>query len=406
MIKKLSFTVAGLVIFALALKLTLVLVAIKASEQIRSEAIKTLAFDYGSFSVSVSSGEIHYDNVSLKLFELKREVSVNRLTVDFGNPFGLMIGLPAMYFKDPSYVESVRLESAETEFLDEPFYEWLDEQNTTKPKLWSAALSCSGLNPLGRESFNKMGIENLAFDLYIELDQFAGAQPLNLNVTADLDKIARVKANWELKVQEKNQYEVQSIAFDVVEQGFFRRIYNSCGTNVPREAFVAQTVSAWQEMMAYAYIRMGSGLTDIMRDYLVAGGQVQIQADRKAPSKPIAPEEAREITEAWDLFAAVNQEESVRLNAYYEPPIIVEPIVAPTANATISEPASYVVLELQDLDLMTGQQLKLVLNNGKVFEGVAVVIGPHYVELVPVDGDGKVSFSLERIEIATIEVWR
>lgn len=81
---------AGLVIFALALKLTLVLVAMKASEQIRSEAIKALAFDYGSFSVSVSSGEIHYDNVSLKLFELKREVSVNRLTVDFGNPFGLI----------------------------------------------------------------------------------------------------------------------------------------------------------------------------------------------------------------------------------------------------------------------------------------------------------------------------
>lgn len=405
MMKKLSFSLAALVVLALVIKITMILVAVKASEQVRSDAIEKLSIDYGSFSVAMLSGKVHYQDISIKLFELKREVKVDRLSVDFGNAFGLIIGLPALYFRDISYIEGVRFEAAQTDFLDTTFYEWLDATQTSQPKLWSALFSCSGVEPLSEEDFNKMGIERFTFDLDITLDQFSGAQPLAWGVAADIEKIARIQASWSLLPTDKNLYSVENLSLNIVEQGFFRRIYNSCEAAVDRENFVTGVHSAWQTKMAEKYIRVSSGLSTAMRDYLLAGGQILIQAKREANEQDVLPNQARELTANWSLVAAVNQLDEVQLNAYYEPPIIVAPIAEPPKDSE-PLPPEYSVIETQDLELMTGKQLKLSMSNEKVFEGIASKIGPYYVELTPLDGDGKMSFSLERADIVTVEVWQ
>jgi hypothetical protein len=405
MIKKLSFSLAALVVLALIMKITMILVAVKASEQVRLEAIDKLSIDYGNFSVAMLSGEVHYQDISIKLFELKREVKVDRLSVDFGSAFGLVIGLPALYFKDPSYIEGVRLEAAQTAFFDTTFYEWLDGAQTSQPELWSALFSCSGVESLSEEDFNKMGIERFTFDLDITLDKFAGAQPLAWSMAADIEKIARIQADWSLLPKEKNLYLVDNLSLNIVEQGFFRRIYNSCEPAVDRENFATGVVSAWQTTMGEKHIRLSSGLSRAMRDYLLSGGQIQIRAKRDGYKQEVLPDEARELTADWNLVARVNQLDEVQLNAYYEPPIIVAPIAEPPKNSE-PLPPTYSVIEAQDLELMTGKQLKLSMSNEKVFEGIASKVGPYYVELTPIDGDGKVSFSLKRADIVTVEVWQ
>ncbi|KZZ47623.1 hypothetical protein A3758_34330 [Oleiphilus sp. HI0118] len=61
--------------------------------------------------------------------------------------------------------------------------------------------------------------------------------------------------------------------------------------------------------------------------------------------------------------------------------------------------------ELNPLDQLLGKQVRVRLFKEQEYEGSVKLIDEHQIEMIPLKGDGKVSYTFKLLEIERLEVW-
>lgn len=392
-----------LVVFLGGSKVALVIGASKLLSHAKTELVSVGALNYQSISTSLQDSEIVISNPTFKHFVLKKDFSAEQVRIKFDGNFDLMLGLVSALRSDYSALDQLIFDDFKTELPDQALYEALSDGLSPSIDLWFAFLTCDGQSSPTKTSFSKAGIEDPKAQVTVRF----GLPDSTLEF--DTSDFGRVIIEMDLLGQISGSGNGRINTVSYIDNGYFKRLAQTCDV-VPTdpESLSQGIINGWSNSLAAFDYRLSSSALSVVKDYIEQGGILRFSAGAATP----APREGvfgwQDAEFVADIDLQANDGETVALNLqqYIEPPV--QEVVSESAQK--AEPAYAEIsiateADLSPLEQLLGQQVRVSLFKGQQHEGSVKLIDQNQIEVIPLNGDGKVSYTFRLSEIEKLEVW-
>lgn len=402
--KRLTILVALLVLVSLGLaKLIVVVSAQQVFSQIKAQLVPYGSLNYGDIDTFLFEGKVTVDNITFKDFRYKQDIEATRATLEFGGGLSLLGGLLSIGNDDYASLSSLHLESFSVDLPTISLYERLSEGREFNAQNWLGWLTCDGSKAPVVSDLNALGIDSFSSDLYLQLS------PESSKLELDIRKLGRVLvfSNALEFLNGAQSFHVDALHY--VENGYFKRLENVCNTQTElqeggRTVLADQVVNGWAQFLNQRGYRFQEGALGMFRQYIEHGGVIEFTFEANQSDTLTGQDQYGWVSDVATASYAVsvNGTEPVLfgLAKYSAKP---EPVRANNTVLTL-EPA-YVEFDVELVEELLNKRIRVRLLNDKQFEGVLTDATEHQIVIVPLDGDGKFSYTLKRVEIAFLEVW-
>ena len=404
--KRFSVTVVVLLIVLVGgSKIAAMMGATKLFSNLKSELISVGALNYSSVSTSLRDSEIIVNEPRFKHFVLKKDFSAQKMRLKFESPLDMLIGMVSAFNANYSDVDQVFFDGLQMSIPDEALYDQLSEGIEPPLKYWFSFLSCPGYTSPTPEGLAAAGIDNPVADVSV---QVASGSSLMEFETPGIGRIG-IELDLLAWLSRRGGAEIKSVSY--VENGYFNRLAQTCkmseaeageASGFSREAFAEGVVNDWSKQLGNIGFRLSPDALAIIEQYIAKGGVLLFKSGDTVP----APEEGvygwqdERFSRSIDVRANDGLFAALGVQRYISPPVKVE-VVQPVEKP---EPA-YVATEIAEAPDLMGRQVRLVTLKGNQREGMVKLAEEHQIEIVPLNGDGKVSYLINLSEIETLEVW-
>jgi hypothetical protein len=371
--------------------------------QVKTELVSVGALNFQSVSTSLQDSEVVISKPTFKHFLLKKDFSAEQARLKFEGPVDMMLGLLSALGSDYSDLDQLILDDFETDLPDQLMYEQLSENLSLSIDQWFSFLSCSGESSPTKTSLAKAGIENLKAQVMVHLGLPESTIEFDTlgfgRVIIDTDLLAHLSGSGEGRLR--------SISY--IDNGYFKRLAQTCYHESEDSGSLSQSiVDGWSENLAMRGYRVSSSALSVIRTFIEQGGILRFSVGDAVP----AP---RDGLYGWQEAAFIARVE-VQSNDGEPVALELEQYFAPPIQETVSEPEqtaepAYIEVdlssetELNPLDQLLGKQVRVRLFKEQEYEGSVKLIDEHQIEMIPLKGDGKVSYTFKLLEIERLEVW-
>ena len=384
-------------------KVALMIGATQLVSQVKTELVSLGALNYESVSTSLQDSEIIIRQPTFKHFLLKKDFSAGQARLKFDGVFDMVLGLSSALGSNYSGLQQLSFEGFITDLPDRALYEQLSEGLNPDLGLWFGFLSCDGQASPTASSMAKAGIDKPASQVMIRF-----GLP-NSSIEFDTPGFGRVIIEMDLlgRISGYENARLQTLTY--IDNGYFKRLAQTCEHDSDDPVELSQViVDGWSKRLAEEGYRISPAALAMVRDFIEQGGILRFIAGQAVP----APEEGiygwHDAEFVARLDVQVNERDVVALDLqnYLAPPVV-EVVSEPVQKR---EPA-YVESPIMDDGTLTepesllGKQVRLTLLKGKQHEGIVKIADSRQIEIIPLNGDGKVSYTLSSLELTKLEVW-
>lgn len=386
-------------------KIAAMIGATKFFSNLKSELISVGALNYSSVSTSLQDSEIILNEPRFKHFVLKKDFSAQRMRLKFESPLDMLLGMISALNANYSNIDQVFFDGLQASIPDEALYAQLSEGLEPPLDYWFSFMSCKGSSSPTPDGLAQAGIDNLASDVRV---RFA---PVSSLMELETPGIGRVQLELDLLAWLSGGGNPRINSVSYVENGYFNRLAQTCPDNVEevgkenvsaREAFANSVINGWREQLESIGFRISSDALQVIEQYVALGGVLEFKTGSavSSPGDGVYGWQAVELARSIEVRANDGQFTALDVQKYIAPPVkaeVVKPVEKP-------EPA-YVITEISEAQNLTGRQVRLITSKGSQREGVVKLAEEHLIEIVPLNGDGKVSYTINLSEIETLEIW-
>lgn len=379
--------------------------ATKLFSNLRSELISTGALNYSSVSTSLQDAEIIVNEPRFKHFVLKKDFSAQKMRLKFENPLDMLLGMISALNANYSGIDQVVFEGLQASIPDKALYAQISEGLEPPLDYWFSFMSCNGASSPTPASLAEAGIDNPASDVTVRLT------PDSSLMEFETPGIGRVQVGIDLLAWLSGQGnpEVKSVSY--VENGYFNRLAQTCSdidveagdeSASARQTFASSVINGWREQLDNIGFRISSNALEVIEQYVAQGGVLEFRTASvvSSPEDGVYGWQAAELAKSIEVRANDGQFTALEVEKYTAPPVKVE-VAKPVEKP---EPA-YVTMDVAEAQDLFGRQVRLMTSKGNQREGMVKLAEEHLIEIVPLNGDGKVSYTINLSEIETLEVW-
>lgn len=371
--------------------------------QVKTELVSVGALNFQSVSTSLQDSEVVISKPTFKHFLLKKDFSAEQARLKFEGPVDMMLGLLSALGSDYSDLDQLILDDFETDLPDQLMYEQLSENLSLSIDQWFSFLSCSGESSPTKTSLAKAGIENLKAQVMVHLGLPEST------IEFDTLGFGRVIIGTDLLGHLSGSGEGRLRSISYIDNGYFKRLAQTCYHESEDSGSLSQSiVNGWSENLAMRGYRVSSSALSVIKTFIEQGGILRFSVGDAVP----AP---RDSSYGWQEAAFIARVE-VQSNDGEPVALELEQYFAPPIQETVSKPEqtvepAYIEVdmssetELNPLDQLLGKQVRVRLFKEQEYEGSVKLIDEHQIEMIPLKGDGKVSYTFKLLEIERLEIW-
>ena len=382
-------------------KIAAMIGATKLFSNLKSELISVGALHYSSVSTSLQDAEIIVNEPRFKHFVLKKDFSAQKMRLKFESPLDMLLGLISAVNANYTSIDQVFFDGLQASIPDEALYAQLSEGLEPPLGYWFSFMSCKDSLSPTPAGLAQAGIDNPVSDVKVRL------APASSLMEFDTPGIGRVQVELDLIswLSGHGNLWVKSVSY--VENGYFNRLAQTCsGTSAEnasaRQVFANNVINGWREQLNSIGFRISSDALKVIEQYLSQGGVLEFKTGSavSSPGDGVYGWQSVELARSIEVRANDGQFTSLDVEKYIAPPVKVE-VVKPVEKP---EPA-YVAMDIAEAQSLFGRQVRLITSKGNQREGMVKLAEEHLIEIVPLNGDGKVSYTINLSEIETLEVW-
>jgi len=409
------------VILFVGSKAFIALFSYQAAEKLKQSIGQEFAITYSWLS-SELDGTIVFHDLSITPYRLKRTFYIDRLRLNYGNYFNLLLNLSNFTSGRHDGLQSVSAQSIKGELDGRDFEEWIALEygdDFSKPL---GLYACADQSRVSHNNLRQMGIHEYYSSLVIKKNNNVEPGILGLSVSLDRGPLGETILNttWgassipsDLSLWDTKKLQLNDLSLTHVDNGYFRRLSNFCTTftQLDRAQFSETASKQWLQSLSSIGFEAGGEVRQLYRDYLLQGGQLKITL---LPSKPFEFDRFKQLLDK-DLISYFGV--SAKLNGtamlssklmvngqHFKPPVVIED--KNEMADYIEQPKSgYLPISLATLEQSAQQKVRLVMLDGKKYQGLVVFVNEHKIELSQMLAGGSVAYSLQRDQIESIEMW-
>lgn len=384
-------------------KIALVIGASKLVSQAKTELVSVGALNYKSISTSLQDSEIIVSQPTFKHFVLKKDFAAEQARLKFDGTFNMLLGLASALSSNYSGLDQLVFDGFTTELPDPGLYEQLSEGLSPGVDQWFAFLSCQGQSSPTEASLSTAGIEDPMTQIMIRF----GA-PLS-TLEFEIQGFGRVIVEMDLlgRISGSGNGRLQTLSY--IDNGYFKRLGQTCDGGLDDPEVLSETIiQGWSESLAARGYRVNSAALSVVKGYIEQGGILKFIVGGALPTlqEDVFGWQDAEFVARISVQANGGAPADLNLQKYIEPPV----------QEVVSEPVSqrepaYVDVETSSENEVSapenllGKQVRISTSKGKQHEGTVRLIDQNQIEIVPLNGDGKVSYTFRLPEVAKLEVW-
>ncbi len=424
MIKKLGVLVLLIALLVVGLKGYMSYSAMQFVERFKQEHSKNLSLSYTWLSADFD-GKVHFEELVLTPFSLKRPVKIERLTLNLGDLGAMLMRLPDLQLGLLSAPMSLNYSGLSMPMKGRGLDEWLALFLGDEVLVPTGLYSCGERSRLDFSAMKAMGIDDIRASGKLSYDQRSGRDLLDM--TTQIEKIGKVDLSLRIGLGDVNALietgDISNVSLNELElkyldSGYYRRLFNLCTeeSGLDIDTYAIQSSKAWRTAMAAIGIIVNEGVQNLYRDKVALGGMLAIKASLPEPIKLADLEQLydHDLIPALGLSAALNGEPRDFLIAlldgsYYRPapPLDNKSEKKGTSQATVVlNRLSFQATGLQALPDFVGRKVKIKLKEGKRYQGFLKSANENVIEVTLIFDGGTADYFFANEKIEQVEVWR
>lgn len=384
-------------------KVALIIGAGKLLSQVKTELVSVGALNYQSFSTSLQDSEIVVNKPTFKHFVLKKDFSAEQARLQFDGTFDMLLGLVSALRSNYSDLDQFIFDDFETNLPDKALYEQLSEDLSPSIDLWFGFLSCNGESSPTKTSLAKAGIEDPRAQVTVRF----GLPDSTLEF--DTPGFGRVIIEMDLLGDFSEPGNGRLSAISYIDNGYFKRLAQTCNGGAGDLGLLSQSiVNGWSDNLAAQDYRISSAALIAVKGYIEQGGILRFEAGPVTPARQdgVYGWQAAEFVARIEVQANDGESVALDLQKYLAPPVEeTEPELVQQAEPAYVETDIATEADTSQLDRLVGKQVRISLLTGNQHEGSVKLIDQNQIEVFPLNGDGKVSYTFKVTEIDKLEVW-
>lgn len=408
-----------LVLTALSITFAKISVVVSASQLlagIKHELVPHGALQYEKVTSSMSDGLIRVSAPSFKAFAFKQDFKATELLLDFGSPTDLVLGALFGLAKDYSYLKTISVKGIRTDLPNDEFFERVANQSDSKAEIWLGWLTCDGGSQLDQEFLSRIGIEALSADMHIKrVQQASQEEDVLFNFEVITKNLGSIDLNTKQTKDASGLFSDLSLeGLSYSENGYFKRLALICPKRdiideSERGDLATDIMSSWVALLRDNNLRVDEGTKAVITSFMRSGGRIELALEQSLEggadaAKPSYGWQPKDFENTLVLSLNSGDGADVRVEQYVPAPKVVnEPQLQET------KALAYTDVSAESLGELIGQQVRVTMLNEKIYEGHLTVVDEHLLTIDPLDAEdssaGKISYTLQRIELAKLEVW-
>jgi len=411
------------VILFVGSKAFIALFSYQTAEKLKQSVGQEFSITYSWLS-SELDGTIVFHDLSITPYRLKRTFKIDRLKLNYGNYFNLLLNLSNFTSGKHYGLQSVVAQSITGELEGRDFEEWIALEYGDDFSIPLGIYACGEQHRVSHNNLRKMGIHEYKSSITIKKSDDVESDALVLSVLIDRGPLGETKLStaWgafsipgELSLWDARKFQLKDLSIAHVDNGYFRRLSNFCSVlnSLDRTQFSEQASKQWQQSLSSIGLNAEEGVRQLYRDYLLQGGQLKLSL---SPSKPFTFDSFKQLLDK-DLISYFGV--SAQLNGtaiptskltvngkHFKPPVLTVIDEQKEAGTNIEQRKSgYLPISLESLEQTIQQKVRLIMLDGKHYQGLVVSVDEYKLELSKMLAGGSVAYSLQRDQIASIEMW-
>lgn len=408
------------VILFVGSKAFIALFSYQAAEKLKQSLAEDFALTYSWLS-SELDGTIVFHDLAITPYRLKRTFYIDRLRLNYGNYFNLLFNLSNFTSGRHEGLQSVTAQSITGALKGRDFDEWVALEYGDDFSIPLGLYACGEQDRTSHKNLRQMGVHDYHSSITIKKSNDVEAGTLGLAVWLARGALGETKLTtiWrassvpsDLTQWEIENFQLDSLSLTHIENGFFRRLSNFCSnfTQFDRAKFSEHASEAWQKGLSSIGLDAGLRLRQLYRDYLHQGGQLKVTL---SPSKPFVFGRFKQLLDK-DLIAYFGA--SAELNGtmmlpaklmvngqHFRPPIAT--VIEGKTDRIEATKSGYLPIAIATLEQSFQEKVRLVMLNGKSYQGLVVFVDENKIELSQMLAGGVVAYVLQRDQIKSIEMW-
>jgi len=421
--KNILVTLFLAVILFVGSKAFIALFSYQTAEKLKQSVGQEFAITYSWLS-SELDGTIVFHDLSITPYRLKRTFYIDRLRLNYGNYFNLLLNLSNFTSGRHDGLQSVTAQSIKGELAGRDFEEWIALEYGNDLSIPLGLYACGERRRVSHKNLRQMGIHEYKSSISIKKHEDVESDELGLSVWLDRGPLGETKliTTWgafsipgDLSLWDVRKFQLNDFSLTHVDNGYFRRLNNFCSTFAPldRTQFSEKASKLWQQSLSSIGLEAGERVRQLYRDYLLQGGQLKLSL---SPPKPFVLGSSKQLLDKelisfFGVSAKLNGtamlSSKLTVNGqHFKPPVVA---VADDKNGIakkVEQPKSgYLSIPLEMLEQSIQKKVRLVMLGGKKYQGLVVSMDDHNIELSQMIAGGSVAYLLQRDQIESIEVW-
>jgi len=421
--KNILVTLFLFVILFVSSKAFIALFSYQAIEKLKQSVGHEVAITYTWLS-SELDGTIVFHDLSITPYRLKRTFYIDGLRLNYGNYYSLLLNLSNLSTGKHNGLQSLKAGTIKGKLEGRDFDEWIELEYGETFSNPLGLYACGGQRRASHNDLNKMAVHEYSSSITFKKTENNELGTLDLSLVLDRGLLGETELSTvlgassipnDLSLLDIEKIQLNSLSLTHVDNGYFRRLSNFCSkfTQFDRTQFSENASKQWQQSLNSVGLEADEAVRGLYRDYLLQGGQLALKL---RPAKPFVFDRFKQLMDK-DLISYFGV--SAKLNGtamlasklivngqYFNPPVVV--VIDDKKDMTKSieqKKRGYLPLPLDLIEQSIQQQVRLVLLDGKEYEGLVVKVGDYKIELSQMLPGGSVGYSLQRDQIESIEMW-
>jgi hypothetical protein len=404
-------------------KAFIALFSYQAAEKLKQSIGHEVAITYAWLS-SELDGTIVFHDVAITPYRLKRTFYIDRLKLNYGNYFNLLLNLPHLTSGRHDGLQSLKAVTIKGKLEGRDFEEWLALEHHEDFSQPLGLYACGDQRRVSHNHLREMGINEYFSSLTLRKTENVEPGAVGLSVVLDRGPLGETKLNAvlgafsipsDLSLLDIEKIQLNSLSLTHVDNGYFRRLSNFCAnfTQFDRTQFSENASMKWQQSLSAIGFEADENIRGLYRDYILQGGQLVVNL---RPSKPFVLDNFKllmdkDLVSYFGVSAKLNgtaiQTSKLKVNGlhFYPPVIDVIDDEKEMSESIEVQKSGYLPLPLEMIEQSIQQKVRLVLLGGKEYQGLVVKVSENKIELSQMLAGGSVAYSLQRDQIISLEMW-
>jgi len=406
-------------------KAFIALFSYQSAEKIKSALNQEFAITYSWLS-SELDGTIVFHDLSITPYRLKRTFHIERLRLNYGNYFNLLLSLSNLTSSQHDGIQSVTAQSIKGLLEGRDFEEWIALEYGNDFSAPLGLYACGDQTRVNHSNLRKMGVNEFKASVTLEKRIDADLNELAIAITLDMDVLGetKLKSTWEassipsaFSKWDVEKFQLNDFSLTHVDNGYFRRLSNFCSTltQFDRKQFSLLASELWQKKLGEIGLDVGPVVKKLYQDYLLQGGQLYVAL---SPTKPFVLNQFNDLLDKnlipyFGVSAKLNGDpvhavEWLVNGQHFRPPV---QVVSDEPKNKMFETSQkkkrgYFSISPDELEFVPEQKARIIMLDEKQYQGVIVSVNEQKLELSQELSGGAVVYSLQRDQIKNIEIWQ